>query len=208
MNNIKWWVREHEEATIGIVVSIIILSFIMFLAVPVKDSMMVEATWWTWEIPIEVYTAKEFDSLSRPPKDAYDVRAETEIYYETERHYIYDSNGNGSAYEERIPRTRTRYYYKRNVWIFSYNLTSSGVDKKPYEAKCDIPSIVPNPNVGDKRRLDHKEIYEVVGSEEDKTRKFKVSKNDWQLIDIDGMIYYKRFRFGVKIWNVKFEEEK
>ena len=207
MNNIKQWVREHEEATIGIVVSTLILGFILFLVVPVKDSMMVEATWWTWNIPIEVYTAKEFDSLSRPPKDAYDVRAESEIYYETETYYTYDSDGRRIAHEERIPHTRTRYYYKRNVWIFSYNITSSGVDKKPYEAKCDIPFSVSSPNLGDKRRLDHKETYEVVGSEDGKTRKFIVSKHDWELIDMGGMIYYKRLRFGNKIWDVKFEEE-
>lgn len=208
MNNIKWWVREHEETTIGIVVTALILSFILFLAVPVKDSMMVEATWWTWDIPIEVYTAKDFDSLSHPPKDAYDVRAESEIYYTTQTYYTTDSNGHQVSHTQRIPHIRTRYYYKRNVWIFSHNITSTGVDKKPYEANCDIPFSVPNPNLGDKRRLDHKETYEVVGSEDDKTRKFEVSKNDWELIDTDGMIYYKRFRFGDKIWDVRFEEEK
>ena len=208
MNNIKWWVREHDEAVIGSVICTFILSFILFLAVPVKDSMMVEATWWTWDIPVEIYTAKDFDSLSRPPKDAYDIRSEVETYYKDETYYTYDSDGNRISHTRSVPRYRTRYYYKRNVWIFSYNITSTGVDKKPYEANCDIPFSVPNPNLGDKRRLDHKESYEVVGSEDDKTRKFEVSKNDWELIDVGGMIYYKRYRFGDKIWDVKFEEEK
>lgn len=206
--DIKYWIEEHIEPIIAVFIISVLSGIIIFCAIPIKGTLVVDKTVWTWDIPVETYTAKKFDSLSRPPDDAYDIRAESEIYYTTETYYTYDSDGNRIAHEKSVPHTRTRYYYKRNVWVFEYNITSMGFDHRPYEKETSLPNDISNPNLGDKRRRPRKETYEVIGYDDSKMYTYKVSKKDWELIDKGGRINYKRHRFDDKIYEITFGEEK
>ena len=207
LRDVKYWVQEHIEPIIAVSLISFLVGIIVFCAMPVKESMVVDKIRWTWDIPVEVYTAKKFDSLSHPPDDAYDITQKTEIYYTTHTYTTRDANGNTHTHTTRTPHTRIRYYYKRNVWTFEYNITSMGFDHKPYEKECSFPSNVSDPNLGDKRRRPHKETYEVIGYKDLKVCTYKVSKSDWELIDVGGKMNYKRHRFGDRIWNITFGEE-
>ena len=195
------WIQRNFEPIIGFLLLSALVGLIAFCAIPVNDSMIVDKIRWTWDIPIEVYTSKSFDSLSSPPSDAYEVRTESETYYTTKTYTVRGADGNTYTDTVRIPQTRVRYYYKRNVWVFEYNITSMGFDHKPYEKECSFPNDISNPVLGDKRRRPHKETYEVISTN---TKVYKVSKSEWDYIDQGGRIYYKRFRYGNRIWNIKF----
>lgn len=204
---IKYWFQDHHETVIGISVCSIIVGIILFLAIPVTETMKVKRVQWSWDIPVYIYTVHNEEKWYSAPDGAYDIRKNYEYHYsETVKIGEYKDN-DGVTHD--ITESRSvydwKYYYKINTWDFSYDLNSTGFDKKPHEAECNLESIVTNPSIGDKKRGDHKENYYIYGNVDSSEEvKYELDKEDWKTIDVGGMIRYKKFRYGDKIWNIDF----
>lgn len=194
------------EVIFGILVSLIFIFFICFCAIPVNETMIVNKCRWSWDIPVYVYTMHNETSWESPSADAYDIRKEWEYHYSRtvktgewvdEEGLKHDITHSESVYD-------WRYYYKINKWDFSYNISTVGFDRKPYEAECDLPYSISNPKLGDMKRNERKENYDVYGIVNSKEVSYHVSVDEWENIEIGGKIAYKKFRFGDRIWNITF----
>lgn len=204
---IKHWLQDHHKAVIGISVCSIFVGLILFLAIPVTETMKVKKVQWSWDIPVYIYTMHNEERWYSAPDGAYDIRKKYEYHYsETVKIGEWKDN-NGVMHD--ITESRSvydwKYYYKINIWDFSYDLNSTGFDKKPHEAECKLESIVPKPSIGDKKRGGHKESYYIYGDVDSSEEvKYELDKEDWKTIDVGGMICYKKFRYGDKIWDIDF----
>lgn len=204
---IKAFFAEHFEAVIGILVTTLFIFLICFCAIPVTETMTVDKCRWSWDIPIYIYTVHDETSWVSPPSDAYDVDKEWEYHYSRTVKTGEWVDSEGRTYD--ITHTESvydwHYYYKVNRWDFSYNVSSVGFDRKPYEAECNLPYNISNPKIGDQKRSARKEQYDVYGVIDSKCVCYHVSESDWKKIDVGGTITYSRHRFGDKVWNIRFE---
>lgn len=208
---IKDFISDNITGVIATVIAVIILFILGVLFIPVKETMTVKSTWWDWQIPINKFTEVSHTSDYYPRGEGvHDV--ETEITYHTKR--IVDqaayTDANGThhperSHTERVPKTR--YHYKKDEWVFSYNVPCSGMDKNPHEAECDISYPSASPELGDLSRGPHTETYRVIGEKPDGTcGNYDVSKSDWEKIEVGGTINYKYRRISKnKIYDISFE---
>lgn len=208
---IKEFINGNITGIVAVVIATIILFILGVLFIPVKETMTVKSTWWDWQIPINKFTVVNHSSDYYPRGEgAYDIQSE--ITYRTRRvvdQAAYtDANGTHHperSHTERIPETE--YHYKKNEWVFSYNVPCSGMDKNPHEAECDIPYPSASPALGDLSRGSHVETYGVIGEKVDGgCGNYDVSKSDWERIEVGGTITYKYRRINKnKIYDINFE---
>ena len=78
---IKYWLQDHQETVIGISVCSIIVGFILFLAIPVTETMKVNRVQWSWDIPVYIYTVHNEEKWYSAPDGAYDIRKNYEYHY-------------------------------------------------------------------------------------------------------------------------------
>lgn len=204
---IKDFYYDHSEVCIGGGILTVLAALILFLAIPISGEMKVDRTRWIWTIPIEEYKVCSHSSESHPPSDAYDIYTTLDTHYRTvtDSPAYMDSDGHHHAARthQEVYYT-TRYHYKRNEWCKSHSISEMGFDKKPHEPECDKPFDVPNPQLGDLRRRDHTERYEVIGLYNEKTSTFEVDEADWEKIEQGGIIQFKKLRFGDKLFDITF----
>lgn len=211
LTRIKDFISDNITGVIAAVIIAIIVFILGALLIPVKGTMTVKSTWWDWQIPINKFAEVSHTSDYYPRGEGvHDV--DTEITYSTKR--IVDQKAYTDAdgtrhpersHTERIPKTR--YHYKRDEWVFSYNVPCSGMDRNPHEAECDIPYPSVSPELGDLSRGPHIETYGVIGEKADGTcGNYDVSKSDWERIEVGGTITYKYRRINEKkIYDISFE---
>lgn len=202
---IKDFYYDHSEACIGGVVLTVLAALVLFLCIPISGEMKVDHTRWNWVIPIEEYKVCSHSSTCHPPSDAYDVYTTLDTHYRTVTDSPSYTDSNGHYHAARTHQEvyyTTRYHYKTNEWCKSYQLCESGFDRNPHEPDCDKPFDVDNPQLGDLRRREHEEYYEVMGIYDEKTSTFKVDKADWERIEQGGTIQFKKLRFGDKLFNI------
>ena len=207
--DIKLWLDLHFEAVVSVTVISIFVGLICFLAIPVKGTMLVEKTKWTWAIPVYEYCVHEENRWNSAPEGAYDISKSREIHHwdtVVDSEWT-DKDGNKHQNTHSEPVYRWRYYYKINKWDKFQDIFSVGFDKKPYEAECNLEYDVVNPKIGDKKRGGHTEEYQVFGKlESGKDIWYWIEKDDWAEIENGGKISYKKFRFGDRIWDISFGE--
>ena len=211
LTRIKDFISDNTEGVIAAVIIAIIVFILGILFIPIKGTMTVKSTWWDWQIPINKFSAVSHISDYYPTgADAYDI--DTEITYHTkrivDREAYTDADGTRHperSHTERVPKTR--YHYKKNEWVFSYNIPCSGMDRNPHEAECDIPYPSASPVLGDLPRGPCVETYGVIGEKADGTGgNYDVSKLDWEKIEVGGTITYKYRRINKKnIYDITFE---
>ena len=208
---IKDFISNNITGVVVTVIAAIILFILGILLIPVKETMTVKSTWWDWQIPINKFTEVSHTSDYYPRGEGvHDI--DTEITYHTKK--VVDqaayTDANGTHHPERSHTERvseTRYHYKRDEWVFSYNVPCSGMDKNPHEAECDISYPSASPVLGDLSRGPHVETYGVIGEKADGTGgNYDVSKSDWEKIEVGGTITYKYRRIDKKkIYDISFE---
>ena len=207
LKDIKYWLDYHFEAVVGVSVISIFIGLICFFAVPVKGTMIVEKTKWCWAIPVYEYSVHEENQWNSAPDGAYDISKSREIHHwdtVVDSEWT-DNNGNKHQSTHDEPVYRWKYYYKINKWDFIQDICSVGFDKKPYEAECNLEFNVVNAKIGDRKRGEHKEEYQVFGNiGSGKDIWYDLDKSDWEKIEIGGKISFKKFRFGSKIWDISF----
>ena len=188
---------DKSERLQVIVVSIIVTLGILagiIIAVPIQEHNTITYVSWTWDVPIYKYTKHNENSWNKPPKDAYDIDKKREY-----RRTVTKKDSKGNTHTESV--YDTKYYYSINKWDFAYNISSTGIDKKPYESSGgDLPYTVDNPSLGDIKRGNHTEKYEcnINGTV------FEISKADWERVEKGCEITYKRHRFSKKIYDIRF----
>lgn len=206
LHKIYNFLSRHIEAMLGILITAFFVFLICLCGIPVTETMTVDRTRWSWDIPIYVYTMHTVTSWENPPPDAYDINKEWEYHYSRtvktgewvdSEGLTHDITTSESVYD-------WHYYYKINKWDFSYNVSSLGFDRKPYEAECFIPYNIDRPKLGDLKRSVRKENYDIYGIVNGREVSYHVSKADWKNIEIGGTITYSKLRFGDKIWNIRF----
>lgn len=205
--DIKEWIEDHQEATIGTAISIFILSILLFLCIPITETMTVSKIIWSWDIPVYEYTVHDEQRWYSAPDGAYDIDKKYEYHYSrtVKTGEWTDSNGNKHDITHSESVYDWKYYYKINKWDKIMDINSVGFDHKPHEAECNLEYNIPNPKIGDKKRGSHTEHYYIYGINKDNEEvDYKLEKEDWQKIDIGGKIQYKRLRFGDKIYNIDF----
>ena len=208
---IKDFIGNNITGVIATLIAVIILFILGILFIPVKETMTVKSTWWDWQIPINKFTEVSHTSDYYPRGEGiHDV--ETEITYHTKRivDQVAYTDANGTYHPERSHTEhvqKTRYHYKKDEWVFSYNVPCSGMDKNPHEAECDISYPSASPALGDLSRGPHTETYGVIGEKADSgCGNYDVSKSDWKRIEVGGTITYKYRRINKKkIYDINFE---
>ena len=188
---------DFEEKIGAIILSLIVTAGIIFgvyAAIPIKEYNKVTYVSWTWDIPIYKYTQHSEKKWDSTPRGAYNIKAKWEY-----RKTVTKKDAKGNTYTEEV--YGTRYYYDINKWDFSYNISSTGIDKKPHESSAgDIPYDVENPKLGDIKRGNHSEKYECCIN----GNTFEISKEDWGRVEKGCDITYKRHRFSNKIYDIQF----
>lgn len=123
------------------------------------------------------------------PDGAYDIRETVDKFNESIRHE--DSDGN-VTYTEHTYYKR-HYFYKINKWMPLNTLSASGFDKNPHEPECDLPTSIPDPQIGDKiRQCGHNEKYTVTGTIDEKQKTLNLTHSQWSDLQDNATIYYKR----------------
>lgn len=211
LTRIKDFISDNITGVIAAVIIAIIVFILGVLLIPVKETMTVKSTWWDWQIPINKFAEVSHTSDYYPRGEGvHDVNAE--ITYHTKK--VVDqkayTDADGTHHPERshtehVPEKR--YHYKRDEWVFSYNIPCSGMDKNPHEAECDIPYPSASPELGDLSRGPHVETYGVIGEKADGAGcNYDVSKSDWERIEVGGTITYKYRRIDKKkIYDISLE---
>lgn len=168
--------------------------FGVYAAIPIKEHNTVTYVSWTWDIPVYKYTQHSDKSWDRTPRGAYNVRTKKEY-----RKTVTKKDAKGNTYTEKV--YDTRFYYNIDKWDFSYNISSTGIDKKPHESSAgDIPYNIDDPKLGDIKRGNHTEKYECCINGE----MYQISKEDWGRVEKGCDITYKRHRFSKKIYDIQF----
>ena len=171
-------------ALLGIVV--VIIGITLFFAIPRNEKMKHCKMQWEWTVQLQEYRICEeskwgtidydysdgkehllgewdglgYDSIFKDhagernrvvPAAAYDVTERVEFYEDRKV-----SDGEDDYHYEKV--YRYKYYYKINRWCNSNILAASGFDKQPHEPECDLPTSIPDPQIGDKiRQCGHNE---------------------------------------------------
>ncbi|MBP5433766.1 hypothetical protein [Ruminococcus sp.] len=198
--------EDYTELCIGIAASAVFILSICFLAIPVEREMYVSRTRWIWDIPVYQYTVHEESRWSSAPEGAYDVRKEWEVeHHRTVKTGEWvDSEGIRHDITFQEPVYEWHYYYKINKWDKVRDITSVGINHTPHEAECSLQFSVSNPEIGDLKRGAHTERYEVYGVSGEDEARYNISKADWKQIEVGGKIKFKRFRYGDRIWDIRF----
>lgn len=208
--NFRDFVVDNLGGVVGGIAILIILFICGVLFIPVKGTMEVKGTWWDWQIPINKFSVVNHTSDRYPTGDAYDINSEQIRHTRrvVDRAAYRDSNGTyHPEHSHNETYYTTRYHYKKNEWVFSYNIPCSGTDKSPHEAECDIPYAGANPQLGDLSRGSVVATYGVTGIKEDGSgASYDVSKSDWERIEKGGTITYKYRRINKnKIYDIAFK---
>lgn len=220
INFIEW----NECYFIFGAVATLIIGLLLFIFIPLKETMVVDSYRWNWTIQLSEYTAINEDKWGKTthrtfgglgssdqkkvvPNDAYNVTADFE-YHHREKvvtgHYT-DSNGNRKEQYHYDNVYKWHYYYTVNRWKESSCLDSYGIDKSPYEPKCEYTTSIASPKLGDIiRQSGHKEIYYISGEIDGKTISYEVPKDVYDKIEKGDEISYKRHRFSSKIYDIKY----
>lgn len=218
-----------EDHIFPIVIGLIILIIAaigIVLAIPVQKEMKIESYHWHWSIQLYEYKATTDDAWGQTesrlwggkgtsdekravPGDAYNIHASYEQY---DKKKVIDrtwKDDNGIEHEEYHYEKvyRWHYYYTVNRWVPVSSVDSYGNDKEPYEAECEYPTDVSNPNLGDiKRQHGHSESYTVSGQVEDEWYTYEVNKSVYDNIYVGAEIAYKKYRLGKTIFDVQIYE--
>ncbi len=203
---IKDFIVDYPEAAVSILFVSLIVIFICFVAIPVYGTMKVTQLRWSWDIPVYEYTVHDESQWNSAPDGAYDIHKEWEVsnWRTVKTGEWRDENGNTHDITHQEPVYSWRYYYKINKWDHVRDINNCGIDRDPHEAECELPFNVSSPAIGDLKRGEHTEYYEVFGVSQKETVRYNVSFEDWKKIEIGGSISYKKYRFGDKIWDIQF----
>ena len=209
VEKVKDFFIDHLEQVIGISVVALFTILTLFVVVPVKETAKVTATWWDWQIPINKFSVVTHTSSTYPRgADVYDIHEEHKRHTKTvtdEGAYTDSDGHHHPARTHTETYYTTEYHYKRNEWVFSYNVPASGTDHEPHEAECSIPWTIENPQLGELTRGSVVETYGVMGTNEGgEGVNYDVSKEDWERIEKGGTISYKRHRFKDNIYDITF----
>lgn len=190
-----------------------LLFLILFFAVPVKGYMDVETTHWYWTVDIMQYKqvsnhkstghhdypeGARNEAKRNIPSDAYSISIMVEPRSET--HHDDDGNTWSTTYYV------ADYSYIVDRWVKVSEVSSCGNDKEPYEPERPYPSNVDNVLGNCKCAAGHSELYTVTGIVDNENKTYNVDKSDWNEIDNYDEFSYKKYRFGHRIWDLKFAE--
>lgn len=199
-----------------------LLFLILFLAVPIKRYMEVESTHWYWSIDILTYQqvnksdrtghkssrfSAERAAKENIPAEAYNIDIDTHSGSETvvDREW---KDEQGRTHKD----THTEHYYYAtytytiNQWVKTGELLSCGNDKSPYEKERPFDTTAPNVLGNHKCGVGHHEEYKVTGYVNEEIVTYNISKSDWKQIKDTDEFSYKKYRFGHRIWDLKFAE--
>lgn len=143
---------------------------------------------WTWEFPTYTYVTNHKSNRSHKESGAYNVHRHTSTttYYDT-------------ATKSTKTKTVVKYSYDIDEWEWSKDCTTTGLDNKPYEGEDkDLPFDISNPHIGDRKRGNRAEKYEVK-TEKSENRWYEITRKDWEKLEVGYKIEYDKARALNKI---------
>jgi hypothetical protein len=178
-----------KKSLIAVIIIAIIASLCWYAFTPIRttdDTILYKS--WTWEFPTYTYVTNHKSNRSHKESGAYNVHRHnsTTTYYDT-------------ATKSTKTKTVVKYSYDIDEWEWSKDCTTTGLDNKPYEGEDkDLPFDISNPHIGDRKRGNRAEKYEVK-TEKSENRWYEITRKDWEKLEVGYKIEYDKARALNKI---------
>jgi hypothetical protein len=173
-----------KKSLIAVIIIAIIASLCWYAFTPIRttdDTILYKS--WTWEFPTYTYVTNHKSNRSHKESGAYNVHRHTSTttYYDT-------------ATKSTKTKTVVKYSYDIDEWEWSKDCTTTGLDNKPYEGEDkDLPFDISNPHIGDRKRGNRAEKYEVK-TEKSENRWYEITRKDWEKLEVGYKIEYDKAR--------------
>lgn len=201
-----------KKVLILVMLSAILFS-ILYFAIPVKGYIDIESMHWYATIDILQYRPVKEEKWG---KEEFDTKYEFLTFKErVPTQYMLNIDIPDGAYNVKWElkeyntigdRTTYKFFYKYNMnrWVKVSELSKCGVNKKPVEPDCDLPTSIQNPKVLDKiRQVGCHERYTVTGVDHGKTITLDIPKDVFMSITREDEFEYKKYRFGKDAFDIK-----
>ena len=173
----------------------LIIGFIVYSMIPKKDQLEVKGFSWKYNINIEEERLVEESDWDLPEDyvEILDTKEEVHHYEDVLDHYetvtVTVDAGNGTFEEEeheepvyrQDPVYETKYYYSLYKWFDSRDVETSGEDHEPYWGEENLAE--------NERESSREETYWITAqNKKDKEQTYKLSKEDWEGLEIGDKI--------------------
>lgn len=184
----------YSDDDIGLVGAIIVIAITCVLIAvtifwPSKDHVM-DVKSIHWYTTIDIYQYSPLEEKGRTHGYAYTKshakeKAEDDIpdnAYDIEYEFHKDDDGHHTVY----------YTYTINTWQKTGEVPLMGNDKNPVEAKCDLPTDILDPKIGDQKRQNGYSVrYSVTGTSNGEQVTFDIPKDIWERLTTNDELNYK-----------------
>ena len=192
-----------KDYFLHIIITIVAVSILLLLFIPVHDTIIVDSFSWTYEMNVEEYkTVKD---------SGWDVPDGGRVYnsYRKKRGTKTVSDGydsNGKAKTKEVDVYDIYYEYEIEKWKFKTNIITVGNDRNPYFKEYNFYRANPDTiSIGDERCGNTYQHHFVHGVDSGGNfKQYEIDEARWHELEIGGKIKISHFRFGDSILSMKY----